>query len=102
MRADVVGPQRRRTSWRTLRRRPTAGTRSKQGQPSNPPPFLYAKDSFSQPLRPFGPPPHEWGGSCLLAFEVRLSLFAEGFDAFVGVLRDEDPADRLALEGEAE
>src|SRR5260370_5014091 len=34
------------------------------------------------------------------AFEFRLALFAERFDALVRILRDKDAADRLALDGQ--
>src|SRR5712692_3752274 len=110
-----------------LRRRPTAVKRSLQAQPFERHLLCYScEDSITvianlspspwpSLLRGDVPPqgagpgeassrrtPLPRGRGVLCAFEVRLPLLREGFDALLGILRDENPADRFSLESQAE
>src|SRR5215831_4704447 len=69
-----------------LRRRPTAGQRSDQAQPSRRH-LLLRISSGRLPLP---------------AFELGLPLLGEGLDSLVGVLRDKHAADGLALDGQTD
>src|SRR5437660_10185940 len=83
---------RRTSSSEQLRRRPTAGKRSSQAQPFGRHLLSYFCEQQPTTIRPGDLP----------ALELRLALLFERGDPFVGILGNEHPPDRLALDGKPE